>query len=325
MRATPRSVRFAYIAAQVVALVLLAYFVGTRFADQWNDFRAQSVDVEPVWTNIVASGVIVLATYALLVQVWRMLMAGGGVSLPFWRAARIWCISNLWKYVPGKVWSIGAMSAMAYREQVPPGAAAGASILGVVLNIATGIAISMLLAWRWLGEIGTGTQSAAIVLLVAAMLGLIALPYLLPRLGAFASRTLGRDVELRPPPPWAVGIAIIGNMVSWALYGLAFSWFARGLLPSVGGATWQYIAVFTASYVVGYLFLIAPGGLGPREAVMYQLLVAFGLATSKEATVLTVASRVWLTILEIVPGALFLAFGRGHGTRTSNASDAQRQ
>ena len=322
MRASPRSL---YVAAQVVAALLLAYFVGTSFADQWTDFRAQRIDVAPAWDSITASAVIVLGTYALLVQIWRILMAGGGVSLPFWRAARIWSISNLWRYVPGKIWSIGAMSAMAHREQVPAATAAGASILGVVLNIATGIALSMILAWRWLGEIGTGARSAAIVLLVAATLGLVALPYALPRLAALASRVAGREVQLRAPPTWALGIAVVGNLVSWALYGLAFSWFARGLLGT-GGTTWQYVAVFTASYVVGYLFLIAPGGIGPREAVMYELLTSFGLATTKEATVITVASRVWLTLLEIVPGALFLILGRGRGTPSNtNAPDAPRQ
>jgi uncharacterized membrane protein YbhN (UPF0104 family) len=322
LRASPRSL---YIVAQVAAAALLVYYVGTNFADSWSDFRAQRIDVAPAWDRIAASAIIVLGTYALLVQVWRILMAGGGVSIPFWRAARIWSVSNLWRYVPGKIWSIGAMSAMAHREQVPVATAAGASILGVVLNIATGIAISMLLAWRWLGQVGPGARAASIVLLIAAMLGLLALPFALPRLAILATRVLGRDVELRAPPTWALGIAVVGNLVSWALYGLAFSWFSRGLLGS-GGATWQYVAVFTASYVVGYLFLIAPGGIGPREAAMYELLTAFGLATTKEATVITVASRIWLTLLEIVPGALFLIFGRGRGTPTnSNTSDVPRR
>lgn len=319
MRASPRSIS---IAAQVIAAAALAYFVGTNFAGSWSEFRAQRLDLSPAWDRIAASAIIVLGTYALLVQVWRILMAGGGVSLPFWRAARIWSVSNLWRYVPGKIWSIGAMSAMAHREQVPVATAAGASILGVVLNIATGICVALLLAWRWLGGIGAGTRPAAILLIAAAFVGLLALPYVLPRLAAVASRVLERDVQLRPPPTWALGVAAVGNVVSWALYGLAFSWFARGLLDS-GGATWQYIAVFTASYVVGYLFLIAPGGIGPREFAMYELLTAFGLATTKEATVITVASRIWLTILEIVPGVLFLILGRGRRTQADpNAPDA---
>ena len=79
-----------------------------------------------------------------------------------------------------------------------------------------------------------------------------------------------------------------------------------------GGAApaWQYIAVFAASYVVGYLFLFIPGGIGPREAVMLYMLTSLSMATPKEAALITAGSRIWLTFLELVPGLVFLAYGR---------------
>jgi hypothetical protein len=316
--------RSAFLAAQVLAAALLLFYVGRQFASHWEEFRAQPLPSDPQWGSIAISCVIVLATYAMLVQVWRVLMAGAGSRLNFWRAAEIWSISNLWRYVPGKVWSIGAMSVMAHRAKVPAEAAASASILGVVLNIMTGLALSLLLAWRWLGEYAGGAQFVAVAMLVAGVLSLFALPYILPRLSALAARLLGREVALQPPPRWALGLAVAGNMLSWALYGLAFAWFTRGVLGVSAGATWQYVAVFTASYVIGYIILIAPGGLGPREVAMYQLLTSMSLATPKEAALLTVASRVWLTVLEIVPGLLFMASasmrGRHDGTSTNASS-----
>lgn len=320
---TPR--RSLFIAAQLIAAALLIWFVGGEFIRQWKAFRAEPLEITPQWVTIVAAGATVLGTYALLIQVWRVLMAGGGASLRFWPAARIWTVSNLWRYVPGKLWSIGAMAAMAHRENVPPAAAASASVLGVVLNIGTGLAISMLVAWGWMGE--HGMQAVGVGLLVAAALGVVSLPYTLPRLAALASRIAQRDVRIDTPPTWAIALAVAGNLLSWTLYGLAFSWLARGLGISSGGATWQYIAVFTASYVAGYIILIAPGGLGPRELVMTDLLLRFGLATPKEAVLLTVASRLWLTVLEIVPGLLFLLFGRGSRplSTPSNARDVPRQ
>ena len=314
--------RSAFLAAQYIAAALLLFYVGRKFASQWQEFRAEPLPANPQWGSILLSCVVVLATYALLVQVWRALMAGAGARLGFWRAAEIWSISNLWRYVPGKVWSIGAMSVMAHRAQVPAEAAASASILGVVLNIMTGIALSMLLAWRWLGAYSGSAQSAAVVLLILGIVGLLSLPYVLPRLSRLAARMLGRDVALQPPPRWALALAVAGNMLSWALYGLAFAWLAGGLLGSAAGATWQYIAVFTASYVIGYIILIAPGGVGPREAAMYQLLTSMSLATPKEAALLTIASRVWLTVLEIVPGLLFMLSATARARRDGPSTNA---
>jgi len=299
-----------FLAAQVLAAALLIFFIGRELAHQWSAFRAQPLEADLRVTDILVSGAIVLGTYALLVQTWRVLLAGTGDSLPFWRAARIWSVSNLWRYVPGKVWQIGAMSALAQRENVSAVSAAGTAILSTILNIATGLALVLLLGWRWLDEWNSGAHPLAIGLLTLAVAGLLALPYALPRVSALAARLSGRDVQLRAPPTWAIVVAIVGNVLSWLLYGLAFLWLVRGLLGTAAGAPWQYIAVFTASYIVGYLFLFLPGGIGPREIVMLGLLTSLGLATPKQAALVTAASRIWLTFLELVPGLLFLARDR---------------
>lgn len=320
MRA-PRSV---LLGAQLVGAALLIYFVGQTLATQWSAIQAERLDADIDAWSLVGSSAAVFVSYALLVQIWRVLVtsSGGGATLSFWTAARIWSISGLWRYVPGKVWSIGAMSALAHRENVPAVAAAGSAILNTVLNIACGLVITLLLAWRWLETWNPNAHPAAIVLLVAGFLGLLALPYALPRLAAFVSRLTGRDVQLRSPPPWAIGLAVAGNMVAWTLYGLAFMWLVHGVLGDAPGAPWQYVAVFTASYVVGYMFLIIPGGIGPREAVMFQLMTSLRLATAKEAALIAVVSRLWLTLLEIVPGVLLLAYRAKRPPSTQQPSDA---
>lgn len=248
-----------------------------------------------------------LGVYGILVQTWRVLLAEAGESLSFWRAARIWSVSNLWRYVPGKLWQIGAMSEMARREQVSAAAAASSAILSTVLNIATGLAIVVVLGWRWVNLIGPNARAIAIALIVVAVLGLAILPFVLARFGGWVARLSGREIQLGAPPARTVIVATIGNLVAWLLYGIAFMWMVRGVVGDAPGATWQYIAVYTASYVVGYLILIVPGGIGPREGVMVLLLQSLGLATTKQALLIAGASRVWLTVLEIVPGVLFLA------------------
>jgi hypothetical protein len=302
--------RNALILAQLIAAALLLYFVGRQVVDQWSAFRSQPLDARLDGVELAVSAAIVFATYAMLLQVWRMLIvaSGSGALLPFWKAVRIWSISALWRYVPGKVWAIGALSALAHRENVPAVVAAGASLLSTVINIATGLAITLALIWRYVGAWSPAAQPVAIGLIGLTVVGLATLPYVLPRLARLATRMTGKgsDIPIATPPTWALGLAIAGNMLSWALYGVAFRWLVSAVLGEAPGAAWQYIAVFTASYVVGYLFLIAPGGIGPREAVMFSLMTSLGLGTAKEAALVTVASRIWLTILEIVPGVLFL-------------------
>jgi len=256
---------------------------------------------------IVASGVLVLLTYALLVQSWRLLMGAAGAPLSFWSAARIWTISNLWRYVPGKIWQIGAMGSMASKQNVSPVAAANAALIGTVLNIAAGIAIALALAWGALARLGAQAQRVAVALEVLAVVGVLALPYVMPAVSRLAARLSGRQVEVVSPSRRVMALALILNLWAWALYGVAFMWLASGVLGTLTGSVGQYVAIYAASYVVGYLFLIIPGGIGPREAVMVLLLTTFSLATPKQAWLVAGASRLWLTVLEIVPGLLFLA------------------
>ncbi|MGH7631613.1 MAG: hypothetical protein ACREOF_19935, partial [Gemmatimonadales bacterium] len=110
----------------------------------------------------------------------------------------------------------------------------------------------------------------------------------------------------RPPAASAVLLGIVSNLVAWIGYGAALVCLARGLLPGARLDVVTAIGAFTASYLAGLLALMAPGGLGVREGVMILILQApLGLAA---ATVLALASRILLTIVELGAAAPFLAF-----------------
>jgi len=175
-------------------------------------------------------------------------------------------------------------------------------------------------------RIGGEARAVAVLLLVLAGLGVLSLPFTIPRVSALAARVTGRQVSLDSPPPRLVVASIAGNLAAWVLYGLAFMWLVHGVIGRAAGAPSQYVAVYTASYVVGYLFLFLPGGIGPREGVMVALLTALGLATNKQAWLVAGASRAWLTVLEIAPGLLFMAVDAARrGSSTKLPADASNE
>jgi uncharacterized membrane protein YbhN (UPF0104 family) len=79
------------------------------------------------------------------------------------------------------------------------------------------------------------------------------------------------------------------------------------MLGRVAGGYGEYLAAYTISYLLGYLALFAPAGLGVREGAMMTVLTYAGLATRPEAALVALTSRVWLTLLEVVPGFVFWA------------------
>jgi dolichol-phosphate mannosyltransferase len=66
---------------------------------------------------------------------------------------------------------------------------------------------------------------------------------------------------------WAAGYAL-----SWVALGVAFVLFAGAFHPAVDAAPRYVAGTVAAAYLMGYLFVIVPAGLGVREGAMFVLL-----------------------------------------------------
>jgi len=67
------------------------------------------------------------------------------------------------------------------------------------------------------------------------------------------------------------------------MYGAAFGVFVRGVLGAAPGTFANYVTAYAWPYVIGYLAILAPGGLGVRELALAQTLTALDLATPQQA------------------------------------------
>jgi len=299
--------RFALVAAQWLLLAAIVYWAGRAVATQWADVKSAVSTAQIDWPWVLLSSAIVLLTYGILIQSWRLLLAGWGGHLRFGVAIRIWTVANLGRYVPGKVWSVGALGVLANREGVSGVAAAGAAILGTLLNLGAGFGILATAGTRAMAAFNPWMKPAAIVVGIAFVAGTLLLPRLLPPVLSRLARWRGLSVTDRQLPARTLWIASAINAVSWVLYGLAFAAFARGVAPQVIGTPTEFIVIWTASYLLGYVVLVAPGGVVVREVAMASALITLGLATSTaDATFLAVASRLWLTVWELLPGLVSL-------------------
>lgn len=289
----------------VVALVL--WRASSQLAGQWDTVRARAGALRPDWLLVAASMLLVLATYAVLVHAWRSLVAAWGSQLAFWPASRIWAVSNLGRYIPGKVWSIAVMGLLSRQAGVSAGAASGAAVAGTLVNIAAGFSVMLVAGMPVLRSVAPGGAGVALAVAVLATVGLLLMPVALTPALRVAARLLKRDVPVREAPPRVLWLVVLANIAAWVGYGVAFRVLALSLAPGSAGNWLEYLAVFTGSYLVGYLALVIPGGIGVREFALVGSLTALGLATPVEAWLLAAVSRLWLTVLEIAPGLLFLA------------------
>jgi len=292
-----------------IALALVVVGIAVRkLATNWTELRAQDIvwSVRPL--ALVASVLIVWSAYALLIEAWRRVVVSMQQRLAYGDAARICMVSNLGKYIPGKVWAIAGNAVLAQRAGVEPHAAVAAAILNQALAIGSGVILVSVLSPAALGAYGSGYVVATLVLGAVAIIAVLTLT------SSRALRLLQRVLPGSIPQlvPVSLGVmlgSLAVNALAWAGYGIAFLVLARGLTPDASLGWSQATTVFTISYLVGLVALFAPGGVGVRESA-FTLLLAPPLGL-KLAVALALATRVLLTVTELGAAAPFLLAPKG--------------
>lgn len=294
--------------AQAVAGAIILYVLVRNFLDNWHKVQDQPIQWDLHWEFIAASLIVTWAMYAVLIWGWRTVLEGWREWLRIVDAARIWTISSLGAYIPGKVWSIAGMAVMAQQRGVSGATAMGSAVVMQLIAIATGASLAAaLVASVLLDRLLDGWGSIlAIGCAGCTLLGAIALtsPSVTRRIGFL----LRRPDAIRPVDPTALAAAVMANLAAWAGYGIALQLLALGTLHGVVLPWTVATGAFAASYVIGFLAVLLPGGIGVREGILIVLLSpSIGFAP---AAALAVASRIATTVTQVGAALPFLLFRR---------------
>jgi len=299
--------RHAWTAVRWLVGIAVAYFVVRALVTGWSTMAAHPVVWAPRPLFVVASALVTWLMYALLIAAWRAVLLGWGERLGGLDAARIWTVSSLGKYLPGKVWAIAGMAVMARRAGVAAWAATASAILLQALAVGSAAVVIGATGISELESRYPGVRPILLGLIAASATGMALLlwPAFVRRLLRLARVEAPAEVT---PGAGAVLFGAVANVTAWCGYGVALWLLAAGLLAVPDLTLVRAIGAFTASYLAGLLFLPAPAGIGVREAVFVLMLE--GAIGREPAAALAVASRLLLTITELGAAAPFLLFFR---------------
>lgn len=269
---------------------------------------------------LIAASAVFLGALFLSAAFWgRMVSELGGPRLSISRSATVYFASNLGRYIPGKVWQLAGLAYLARREGVSSATATAAAVLVQAVSLAGATVVG---AWALAATPGVadgwGVWGATGILVAVAITTvppvfdrLLALWFRLSRRvrpSSWEGEDVGGDPgrEERPPrspafgPRWVLLFA--GN---WVVYSASFWLMARSF--AVDAPFLALAPAFAAAYVLGYIMVFAPAGIGVREGFLVAFLQpSVGGAA---ATALALLARFWMTLLELVPA---LALGSVH-------------
>lgn len=293
--------------------LLILAFVARYLVRNWNAIRNEPIAWEFSPLLIAASLAVVLATYALLAQAWRRMLAGWGHPLPWTAAARIWVLSSMGKYIPGKLWALAGMALLAQRRGISVWSATASAVLLQIVSLGTGALLVGITGFSLFAAERPAMGLALGAIVVGSLL--VLLVALRPAIAAPLLARFGVAPERLAPAPGTVGFGIAANLAAWTAYGAALWLLTRGVLPAAELGLSDAIGAFAGSYLAGLLFLLAPGGLGVREGVfMWMLDDRLGPAN---ALALAAVSRLAMTAADLLAAAPF-ALLKGEGGRERN-------
>jgi hypothetical protein len=266
------------------------------------------------WYDVAGAAACAIAGLGCMMLAWRALLAGLGSPLPVAAAIRVMSIGQLGKYVPGAVWALAAQVELARDYEVPRRRSTAASLVAMAVTLVVGlIAAGVMLPL-------TSAHAAAHYWWVLAVTPLAA-ACLHPRVIKFGLdlvlKVLHRDPLEESVGATAMVRALAWTALGWLLYG-AHAWFlisdfARRGGGGSGSAHTFALALggYALAWAVGFLIIFFPGGIGPREVALIAVLAP--IMPSASALVVALASRVVMTIGDLVWAGTGLVLGRARG------------
>jgi hypothetical protein len=295
----------------VLLLVVLAFvaYTGWDLAERWQKAPATAPHVGWALASLVPLVVMSVAqALGWIAQVHRMVSH----RLAWVPAMELFLAAMLGRYSPAKVGLPAILIARAKQVALSPTIAASAMVLVLLVYTLLGLGLGV-------GTLATGGFAAVPQLrALGSGLGLVALGGM--ALGVVLLVVVDRS---RWPMGWLrrLGVEGRGSLVGLAMptwYAVAFAgWWLHGLLVvrAVGGdwaAGAQGAGLFVLAPVLGFLALIAPGGLGVREAVVAGGLA--GVVGSGPAVVAALLSRILAVAVDVGMWAALRWAARRQGT-----------
>jgi len=278
---------------QWLTVVVIFAFIGQRLHRDWHQISQYKFQFQ--YPLLLFSFVVLLCRQFSAALGWKLILQKSGHSLNYLSATRIWFLSQLGKYAPGKVWIVLGRIYLSQKESISKRVSSVSIVIEMILGVVSGTIIFLLsLVLKSKAKFENDILFSSLIVVA----GVIALhPNLLKEFSNFFLVRLKREpleLEIRYHE---ILLLLIYYLAMWFFFGLAFHLFINSItlvpiskLPIMTG-------IFSISWVAGFLALFAPGGLGVREGIL-AFFLSFYFPTSV-AIVLSLLSRLWITAVEM--------------------------
>jgi uncharacterized membrane protein YbhN (UPF0104 family) len=284
--------------ADLLALGFVLVMVGIAGFALWDDLPSIGDAMARIaWWRVVAAAALVIVGLLTTAEVWRLCLAALGSTVSAGAIRRIFFPAQIGKYLPGAVWPFLAQMRLARQYGIPGPRALMAGAMFMAIHMITAVLVSALLL--------VSQPTLVDRLGWTAVLAPVALILIHPRVVSAIARKVDRSGEALPELHWPdVLRPMLWMAPAWVCYGAACWILADAFSAPTGRLAAVGTGAFALSWLIGVVIVIAPAGVGAREAVIGVMLAPL-IGTGAAASV-GILLRVCHTVADV---GLALGFG----------------
>lgn len=282
-------------------ILTIFFFLFKSLSSNWKSINWSDLHFNLLY--LILSAVLAFSGFLISIYLMELLLLSLNQKISYSQSLRLIGKSQLGKYLPGRVWTTASRIYLAEQEKLSKSKILLGSLVEQEYVFVTALVLSII----FLGFRGSLLQVDFTVFNI--LLLLLALLFLNPISLTFLLK-LGMKLSRLDYPDWRFSfrlyfILLAGYSFCWILQGLGFFFLAKSFYDL--DYTWlkKFLGIYLSSWVLGFVAVFAPGGLGVREGSMSLFLKSYfsaGFAIS-----LSLVGRVWISILEFLLALLAFA------------------
>jgi len=297
------------ISASLLIIILIGYFYSAEVRKNWASLQDFKLNLNVFF--LLVSLFFYLLSYLLDTYTWQVCIHRhlGRRELDFFQSIAVVNGSGLLKYLPGRIWTYTAQLLWLNKFNISKSLILYVNVLCIAGAMIVSLYLGVIYSAAYTDIMNTATITLAFAALIALNIIYISWNSLfMNKALAMASRILKR--EIHPIKGSKALLLFIQFMYacSWSLMGLGGYFLARGIgLDIAFTSIIALLASMSLSWLVGYLVILSPGGLGIREGIM--LLMLNGVVNTQTALIFPILSRLMSLMAEALLGLVALSFG----------------
>ncbi|RJQ32869.1 MAG: UPF0104 family protein [Actinobacteria bacterium] len=285
--------RILKIILQTIFVLVVFFFLGRILLNNWSRLNLDFTNLHFGW---LALACLVLAfSLASYAYCWKVIMHYLGQNLSIRKAVRIWYWSQAPRYIPGSIWQIFGRIHFAGKEGISKGKVLASIAIETSFLIISSFIVFFASLPFWAKSFDYLYYGPYLLIGAAGIVFLY--PPFFNKVSNFFLHRLDKTHDFKYQFSfrqvmgmfWPFLIVWLTGGIGAYFLSLSISSLQIGLLP-------VFIGTFAISWSIGFLFIIAPAGLGARELVIVS---ALGLFINRPlAIVIALFARVVLLVLE---------------------------